>query len=419
MSELLDNRRYRMEKLKEMIRKLHDGADPEALKEEFWEILEEVGTSELSAMEAELMEEGLPQEEVQRMCDVHALLFRDSFGGAGDVTDTPGHPIHTFRLENAKIRELAHRYRETLKRLLAWGEPLDAGLLGEWRQLHERLVVVDNHYQRKENLVFPYLEKAGLTGPPKVMWGVDDEIRGMVKAVGELLDSAGELRVVDLDLAVEALIGPMLDQMESMADKEDRILWPMAMEHLAQTQWQEVAASWREYGPLLVAPAGVWLPMAMGFETASGAGEGTVENASVIRFPSGRLTLEQLTAMLNTLPVDITFVDAEDTVAYFSEGPDRVFARSRTVLGRQVQNCHPPKSLHIVQRIVDDFREGTRDVAEFWIEMGGRFLHIRYFPVRAEDGSFLGTLEMTQDVTAIRALEGERRLLDDERKQGS
>jgi DUF438 domain-containing protein len=415
MSELLDNRRYRMERLKEMILRLHDGADPEALKEEFREILEEVGTAELSAMETELMEEGLPQEEVQRMCDVHALLFQDSFGGAGDVTETPGHPVHTFRLENAEIRRLVHRYRETVERLVAGGDPLDRGLLGQWRELHARIALVDNHYQRKENLVFPYLEKAGLTGPPKVMWGVDDEIRGMVKAAGELVESAEQVGTAELELAIEALIGPMLDQIESMADKEDRILWPMAMEHLAQTQWQEVAAGWREFGPLLVEPAGVWLPLAMTLGTGTGATEMEEgDEVGVVRFPSGRLTVEQLTAMLNTLPVDITFVDAEDTVAYFSEGPDRVFARSRTVLGRQVQNCHPPKSLHIVQRIVDDFREGRRDVAEFWIQQGGRFLHIRYFPVRGEDGRFLGTLEMTQDVTAIRALEGERRLLDDE-----
>lgn len=415
MSELLDNRRYRMERLKEMIRRLHDGADPEVLKEEFREILDDVGTSELSAMETELMEEGLPREEVQRMCDVHALLFRDSFGGAGGVAETPGHPVHTFRLENAAIRELAHHYREAVERLVSGEGTLGTKMLTEWRSLHERIVLVDNHYQRKENLVFPYLEKAGLTGPPKVMWGVDDEIRGMLKAVGELLESAAELTAGDLDLAMEALIGPMLGQIEGMTEKEDRILWPMALEHLSRTDWQEVAAGWREFGPLLAEPAGVWLPLAMGGSSFVGVGkDGGRDEQGSIRFPSGRLTVEQLTAMLNTLPVDITFVDAEDTVAYFSEGPDRVFARSRTVLGRQVQNCHPPKSLHIVQRIVDEFREGTREVAEFWIQQGGRFLHIRYFPVRAEDGSFLGTLEMTQDVTSIRALDGERRLLDDE-----
>jgi len=415
MSELLDNRRYRMERLKEMIRRLHDGADPEALKEEFREILGEVGTAELSAMETELMEEGLPQEEVQRMCDVHALLFRDSFGGPGDVTETPGHPVHTFRLENGAILEITGRYRELLQELRAGEGALEVELVKEWRSLHERLSLVDNHYQRKENLVFPYLEKAGLTGPPKVMWGVDDEIRSMLRTVGELVESAGELRAQDLDLAVEALIAPMLDQIESMVEKEDRILWPMALEHLSQTDWQEAAAGWREYGELLAEPAGVWLPLAMGVSSFAGPGEGREDPGSV-RLPSGRLTVEQLTAMLDTLPVDITFVDANDTVAYFSEGRDRVFARSRTVLGRQVQNCHPPKSLHVVQRIVDELREGTREVAEFWIQQAGRFLHIRYFPVRAEDGRFLGTLEMTQDVTAIRALEGERRLLDDERE---
>ena len=136
MSELLDNRRYRMEKLKEMMRRLHEGAEPEVLKEEFREILEEVGTAELSAMETELMEEGVPQEEVQRMCDVHALLFRDSFGGSTDVTETPGHPVHTFRLENLAILEILERYREVLDRLRASGERPDEELLAEWRRLH-------------------------------------------------------------------------------------------------------------------------------------------------------------------------------------------------------------------------------------------------------------------------------------------
>ena len=126
--------------------------------------------------------------------------------------------------------------------------------------------------------------------------------------------------------------------------------------------------------------------------------------------PSGHLTLRQLVALFETLPVDITFVDADDRVAFFSEGPNRVFPRNPAIIGRRVQDCHPPASMHIVQKIVDEMRQGARDLAEFWIEMHGRFVHIRYFAVR-KGGQYLGCLEVTQDVTAIRALAGERRLL--------
>jgi hypothetical protein len=122
--------------------------------------------------------------------------------------------------------------------------------------------------------------------------------------------------------------------------------------------------------------------------------------------------MEQLMALFSTLPVDITFVDADDRVAFFSEGPDRVFARSRTVVGRKVQHCHPPRSVAVVDQILADFRAGRQNVAEFWINFQGRFVHIRYFPVRNEKGAYLGTLEVTQDVNGIRKLEGERRLLE-------
>jgi DUF438 domain-containing protein len=130
-----------------------------------------------------------------------------------------------------------------------------------------------------------------------------------------------------------------------------------------------------------------------------------------IQFPTGHLSLDQLRAIFSTLPLDVTFVDADDRVAFYSEGPDRIFARSKAVIGRKVQKCHPPRSVHIVERILKDFREGRQNVAEFWIQFFGRFVHIRYFAVHGEDNRYLGTLEVTQDLTRLRTLEGERRLL--------
>lgn len=412
MSELLDNRRHRLEQLKSIVQRLHEGEDVAALRREFGALLDEVGTNEIAALEDELMAEGVPEHEIRRMCDLHAALLAGGPARVPASAEIPGHPAHTVRAENARIRELAAAHREALRQVLEGGGP---GALEAWRRAHGELELVDEHYQRKELLIFPFLEKAGIVGPPKVMWGVDDEIRERIRAVRDLLKEADDLDAEALSLAAEAVILPMLEQVESMTEKEDKVLVPMALEHIAETEWGEIAGQWRDLGPMLVEPAGQWLPPLPVLPHRPTA----TPPAGTIALPSGQLTVRQLEAVLNTLPMDITFVDAEDTVCYFSEGRDRVFARSRTIIGRKVQNCHPPKSLHIVQRIVDELRSGARDVAEFWIEQQGRFVHIRYFAVRDGDGAYLGTLEVTQDVTGIRALQGERRLLDEAGGAGS
>jgi DUF438 domain-containing protein len=403
MSELIDNSRHRIETLKEIIKSLHDGADAESVKEDFGELLAEVGPSEIAAMENSLMSEGMPQEEIQRMCDVHAAVL----GGAAPhgATEVPaGHPVHTFRLENEKIREILADYGRALERLVS-GE--GASAIEDWCAAHLELAGLEVHYKRKEYLVFPYLEKAGIMGPPKVMWGVHDEIREKIAAVGEVLDHVDELDDDGLRFAVETVVNPMLEQVSGMTDKEDRILWPMTLEHVSARDWEAVRSQWDEFGKGLAEPAGVWLPVLPKLPEAPVE----VPKDDAITFPSGHLSLRQLTALLNTLPMDLTFVDAEGRVGFFSEGEDRIFARNRSIIGRRVEDCHPPKSVHIVERVVDDLKSGRRDVAEFWIQIGDRFVHIRYFAVRDPDGTYLGTLEVTQDIAPLRVLEGERRLL--------
>jgi len=399
MSELLDNSRYRIETLKGIITRLHDGAEPDSLKNEFGDLLAEVGASEIAAMENALMADGMAQTEIQRMCDVHAAVL----GGAGSCApqEVPaGHPVHTFQLENAAIREIAADYRTAIAFIDG-----DGGLDG-CRLAQQALAGLEVHYKRKEYLVFPCLERAGIAGPPKVMWGVHDEIRAKIAAAQDVLDNGG-LDADQLGLVVETVLEPMLEQIESMTSKEDRILWPMCLEHLTVRDWEAVRGQWEEFGKGLVEPAGIWLPVLPQLP------ESPVELPSddAITLPSGHLSVRQLTALLNTLPMDITFVDADDRVGYFSEGSDRIFARNRAIIGRKVEDCHPPKSVHIVEQVVADLRSGRRDVAEFWIQMGPRFVHIRYFAMRDEYGAFLGTLEVTQDIAPLRALEGERRLL--------
>jgi DUF438 domain-containing protein len=403
MSELLDNNKHRIETLKEIVRSLHAGADPESLTSEFKALLDEVGPTEIAAMENSLMADGMPQEEIQRMCDVHAAVLGGGLEGTPPPEVVPGHPVHTFRLENERIRDIVTRYRGIAESLCGGG---DAGV-DDWRSVHGELAPLDVHYLRKEYLVFPYLEKAGIMGPPKVMWGVHDEIREKVKAAGELLDEAAELDTDDLGLVVEAVVLPMLEQVEGMTGKEDKILWPMAMQHLSEQDWGAVKHQWNEHGEGLAKPAGTWLPAL----PVLPAFPVSLPSDDAITMPSGHLSLRQLTGLLNTLPMDVTFVDADGRVAFFTEGSDRIFARNRAIIGRRVEDCHPPKSVHIVEQVVEDLKSGARDVAEFWIQMGDRFVHIRYFAVRDLGGKYLGTLEVTQDIAPLRALEGERRLL--------
>ncbi|MFW5829627.1 MAG: PAS domain-containing protein [Planctomycetota bacterium] len=192
-----------------------------------------------------------------------------------------------------------------------------------------------------------------------------------------------------------------------MVEKETRILLPMCLEFFSEEEWAEIAADSPEYGWCLVVPEVAWRPE----QPAGGPDPVAMSREEGVDLASGVLNAQQLTAIFRHLPVDITFVDAEDRVRYFSETPDRVFARSRTIIGRKVHHCHPPSSVDIVERILDDFRSGRQDHAAFWIPFQDKFVHIQYVAVHHEDGTYLGCLEATQDIAPLRQLEGERRLL--------
>jgi DUF438 domain-containing protein len=200
-----------------------------------------------------------------------------------------------------------------------------------------------------------------------------------------------------------------------MIYKEEKILFSMALNALTEDEWGEIWRQSPEYGYCLVEPQDGYRPP----KSADPDKVAAVASNESLLFPTGALTPDQIRGLFGALPVDLTFVDADDRVRYFSEGPDRVFARSKAILGRKVQHCHPPKSVHTVEQILEDFKSGRQSVAEFWIPLHGKFVHIRYFAVRDADGQYLGTLEVTQDLTRLRALEGERRLLQYDDAKGA
>jgi DUF438 domain-containing protein len=372
MSEFLDNRTKRVETLKMIIGRLNAGEAPGEVRAAMKKLVQEADATEIVAAEQQIMAEGTPLSEIQVMCDLHSQVTREVLTHIAPTVE-PGHPVDTFRRENEALRAVVSRIRAAIRE----NDEL------AWRQASNELQDIEKHYQRKEHLLFTCLERHGITGPSKVMWAKDDEVRRLLK-VRQVTEAA-------------------LAAVEEMIFKEEQILLPMSLKTLTDGEWAEIWASSPRYGWCLVEPREGYRPPDS-FQPAA-------DPLGGVQLPTGNLTLQQLTALFSTLPVDITFVDANDRVAFYSEGPDRVFARSRAIIGRRVQHCHPPKSVDTVNQILDDFRQGRQSVAEFWLEFHGRFIHVRYFAVRDAQQGYMGTLEVTQDATKIRALTGQRRLL--------
>ena len=394
--------------LKEIIKALHAGEDMAVLKQRFSQLISGVEASEIAKMEQALMDEGLPAEEIKRLCDVHVEIFKAALEER-DRPDPPlGHPIHTFMKENRASEKLMSEISMLLGRI---GHPPRPDAFQAHRQalgsLIERLSEIDVHYSRKENQLFPMLEAHHFTGPSQVMWSIHDDIRANLKQAREAFaGSDPQATITALKEAIQAI--------RDMIYKEEHILYPDSLDMLSEAEWIKVKEGEADIGFAWVVPDAGWpeniikKPEALPTEPA----QVLKAVAGALGLDTGRMTLEQINLMLTHLPVDLTFVDENDRVAYYSEGPERIFPRSPAIIGREVRNCHPPKSVHLVNKILDAFKSGSRDTAEFWIELGGKFIYIRYFAVRDANGYYRGCLEVSQDLTRIRKLEGQKRLLD-------
>ena len=410
MSEHIDNGAKRRETLKKMVRQLHEGKTVDDVKHEFAELLRDVGATEVAQIEQTLISEGLPAEEVKQLCDVHVAVFRESLDVQPKPETTPGHPIHTFRTENAAAAQVLENLKKSIAGLRS--KPA-ATKFGQARERLQELRELEKHYLRKENLLFPFLEKHGFSGPSSVMWAIHDDIRAGWKELDDLLES-GVGKDKDGFLArLDKTYEPLDTAIREMFYKEENILFSAAMDKLSEDEWIAIRDQEAEVGYCYVEPGEDWPQKGAVRDEEEAVSESATVEEGLIRLDTGALSVKEISLIFSHLPVDITFVGADDRVRFYSEGGGRLFPRSPAVIGRQVQQCHPPASVHRVQQILDDLRAGSRDAAEFWIQMKGRFIHIRYFAVRDADGTYLGTLEVTQDVTDIRALEGERRLLDE------
>lgn len=406
MSEIINNREYRQKVLKELIMELHSGKTVEEVRGRFEKLIEGVSAKEISEMEAALIKEGMPVQEIQRLCDVHAAVFKGTIEEIHHPEQSAGHPIHTFKLENEAVKKyIADNVRPGIESLRKNdSKELRFKLIENFNMLWD----LDKHYSRKENLVFPYLEKYEITAPPKVMWGVDDEIRNDIKSVKAAINDDAEISS-DLIAKVEEVIG----KIEEMIYKEENILFPMCLDTLSEDEWVKISEESDEIGYCLTGPAGKWKPVRENVERKATVQLADESSDGYLKFDTGFLKAKEIGAIFDNLPVDITFVDKDGIVKYFSNSKERVFARTKAVIGRKVQNCHPPASVHVVEKIVEDFKSGRKDHEDFWIKMGPAYVLIRYFAVRDEHGEFLGTLEVTQNIKPIQELTGEKRLLSE------
>ena len=316
-----------------------------------------------------------------------------------------GHPIHTLMEEHRILQDQAARLFSLAQSLSGKADHAAAKAeIIEAERIIDLFKNAQSHYQREENVLFPLLEKAGFVGPPQAMWAEHEQIRGIEKNLFQLMDKTNSLSYKDFAAQLRNLAGQQAQMLQNHFFKENNILFPHAMELLKSADWEETI---REFGRIGYSP---FTPEADRLGAPSPAQAPGAEAGGLIKFLTGSLSKTTLEAIFQTLPVELTFVDKDDTFVFFSHMHGAIFTRSTATLGTRVQNCHPPKSLHLVNKILEEFKAGTRNVAEFWINFQGKIVHIRYFAVRDPQGQYLGSLEVTQDITELQKIKGEKRL---------
>ena len=406
MSELINNSSLRKETLKHLITELHKGVAPAEVKKRLVSLMQQIPYGEIVEVEQELISEGLPVEEVFKLCDIHALVLDGSIDTSGFKMTPMGHPVDTFLKENIQLVKTIEQLDKVKKEIDFYNSSeIVNDIFFKYRGLFNNLMDIEKHYQRKENLLFPFLEKYGITGPPKVMWGKHDESRKLLKSGFNSLSSNDIIGKEEFQILFEHILKPAIQSIVDMIYKEEHILLPMLLDKLSDIEWYEIQQQSDDIGYCLYDPIIKWKPKDIDLASST-----STENNS-INLPSGSFTTNELLAILNTLPVDMTFVDKNDKVKYFSQGSHRIFNRNRAILKRDVRMCHPPSSVNVVENILSDFKSGKETKAPFWIEMQGKFILIEYFALKDENGDYLGTLEVSQDLTEARNLKGEQRLL--------
>ncbi len=393
----------RQQALLKILHYIQDGGDFTEAKKMFQESFDKVDVSEITAAERELIAQGLDPRKIQYLCNVHADVFKGDIkeNAANPDFATPGHPVNTLKQENVVIKSLVNDY--LLPNLKKWEKDHSEQTLSKIKQALSDLATIGKHYARKETSFFPLMTKYGITAPPQVMWGVDDNIRRLIKEANNVVNEN------DVDPAkLRKIIDEVSHEVLEMIFKEEKIMVPMIDEVASPVDWGNVKDEEKQIGYTLINPPMNWTPK----EEPKTAGPLSVDHLSslFINFKEGALNLEQLSAILDLLPFALTFVDENDKVAYFGGGA-AIFPHSKNAIGNSVFSCHTPESKPIVEKIFQDLHSGKKKVVTYWFKpkMLGRMLYLRYYAVHNKDGKYLGCLEVAEDITDIQKLSGQKK----------
>lgn len=386
----------RVEQLKGFLKRLGTGEELGAVREDFASQFAHVEASEIMKAEQGLMREGTPLAEVQQLCDLHSALFHGSTiheqmesehakveavleaqeksKSVVSLIETVGHPLHQLTEENKALDALIESIRPKVADKTATVDDVNAV-----RQ-------VSVHYAKKGDLLYPHLKVAyDISGPSMVMWTVDGDIRDQL---GDLAKSSQS--VDDWYRRFDEL----LTRAQEMIYKEQNILFPICAENFSTEEWYQIYKDTAQYEEIFGVKRTAWPEAETALVTQTTKASGDDNTIALI---GGSLTVDQLNAMLNTMPMEVTFVDHEDINRYFNDG-EKVFKRPTTAIGRDVYSCHPPKVEPIVRGIIDSFRKGDRDNVAVWLEKQGRPFYVNYMAVRDQNNNYIGTLELVQDM---------------------
>lgn len=391
------------ERVLDLVNMIRDGEGE--LTEKVRDALMDTDPFLIERAEAELLEEGVSRDDIMLLCDARSEVFIAADEIDETILERPGHPIHTLMEEHRQILLFMTEVRSAAREMRA-GDPRPDETRACLDEVEPFIKEARKHFEREENVLFPYLEKHGIEGPPKAMWSEHEVLRANEQELISLIARRRYMGPDEFISELECQASTLLALLNAHFHKENHVLFPMAIRALDVHEWNEARRQFVDIGPCSFTEPHAPLEFRM-------TEVGSVSPSQEMVLRTGRFTAAELEMVLGKLPVDFTFVDENDQVRFFSNSPDRIFIRTPAVVGRKVQNCHPESSVHVVQRILEEFKAGTRDKAEFWLETGGRFVHIRYFPLRSATGEYKGVLEMVQDVTGIRKLKGEKRLLDE------
>lgn len=408
MSEFINNNQARINSLYDFCYRLTEGEKGSALIKKHQAAINDLTANDIIQVVHRLIESDLPLEKIKIGINKALNVFHKQILAQELVSLPEDHFLTYLKKEN---RELERR----LQNLKSWvkdfnNENLDTVNIAEHLRVGvEDLMQMEKHYVRKENILFPYFEKEfpqykclGL------MWSIHDDIRNRQKAL------LMALLEINLDKKhINKLLGDLFFDMYTIIFREEYLLFPVALHAVNQDAWDEMLQQSEALGYAYIQAPKIKKKKKVKTDqsfVSDFLSENKLEN-TLLNFDTGLMTLQQAILLLNNLPVDITMIDENDKVCFFSNPKERFFPRSKAIIGRTVQNCHPPESVHIVNALVEAFRDGSKDSEPFWIEMKGRFILIQYFALRDEDGSYKGCIEVSQDLTDIRSLSGEKRLM--------